>query len=600
MLRILPRVSTRPRTSPFLAFSIALSASMSSSLCATVWAGDFLTIRTLAPEKSVLVIGVDDIDATWSRYERTPLAAYWNSADVQKSVKDFRAEIEKSINEATADIGVAREDVTLPSSLGAAVFLQLDEATGTEEPVFIAFVDWGKEAESFGKLYDAAIAKVEKDKPMPFTVEEMKGRRVYVFEQPKPVDGAANDVFDGPFGAMKLCVTRDGARLLVTAGASAMSDVLAKLDGDKGKTVSDNPDFKGTLDTVGGEPDLYAALLTEKAFALISSIEPAAAFMLGAGMGVLPSAIGDIRGWSLGITLDRPLAPLVQSIGAYIPNGKVGLLSLLTSSPVEKAPALVPSDSVSYGRLNIKFNELPRVIEDLVAKLPEAFADQAAQTIEPYMPKLKASLGAMNSTMQLWSGTGTKEGGPAAPVVAVGVTDSKQAQSIVEMLGDSVSIKPRDFLGHTIFSGEDAGMPAIGFSSQYMFVSTAIEVEKSLRALGAKDESSLTSDPVYQAATAAWSKEDLVGYGYTDTIALLESLELMSDGLGGASAMAGKATGVDLDQLGGDAAASILKPELLKNFFGPTVWQIRSTKSGLRTDFMVLPATNAAPASGKK
>lgn len=580
---------------------IAVSVSCAGLCASLASAADLLSIRTLAPEKSILVLGADDLDATKTRFEKTPLAAWWKSPEVQKASQKFRDEIDKSFGELTTELGISRDDITCPSSLGAALFLELNEATGTEDPAFIVFVDWGKEAERFGKVYDAAIAKVEKDKPMPFTVEDMKGRRVYVFHEDKPVaakdkqGGMEED--EGPLASMKLCVTRDGGRLLVSGGTTAMGDMLAKIDGDKGKTVADNDDFKGSLETVGGAPDVYATLLTEKAFAFISRIEPGAAFMLGAGMGIIPSVIGDIRGWSLGIALDTPTAPLTQSIGAYIPGSKVGLLSLLASAPAEKAPDVVPADAISYGRFNLKFNEIPRVLEDIIAKLPEGMSDQAKATIEPYLPKMKESFGAMGSTLHLWSSASANAGEPAPNVAAVPVTDAKQAQSLISLVGEGAELKPRDFLGHTIYAGPDAEMPAIGFSSQFMFISTAAEVEKALRALGAKDNASITSDPAYQAAAATWAKEDLVGYGFTNTIAMVENVEKMGDALKEAQAMA--QGGVDVKDLNMDAFDDALKPELLKQFFGPTVWQLRAMKSGFRTDFFVLPAAGAAPAAKK-
>src|SRR5262249_24451820 len=144
-----------------------------------------------------------------------------------------------------------------------------NEANGLDDPAFIAFVDWGTDAEKFSKLYEAATTKLEKDKPMPFTVEDVKGRRVYGFAQPTPLeekDDQGRAVAHQPTAleAMKLCVTRDAGRLLVAGGLTTMGDLLTKVDGDKSKSVSDNDDFKGSLELVGGTPDIYVTLLTER------------------------------------------------------------------------------------------------------------------------------------------------------------------------------------------------------------------------------------------------------------------------------------------------------------------------------------------------
>lgn len=570
-----------------------LALTLSAAVAPVASAGDLLSIRTLAPEKSVLVLGADDIHASKERWEKTPLARWWNADETQKAMKEWRDEMEQSIGEWTQELGVPRDAVTCPASLGAAAFLQVNEETGAMEPAFILFVDWGKDTEGFVQLYDAATQKLEKDKPMPFAVEEIKGRRVYVFSEPKPVDGGEDDEFmaPDPLGDMKLCVTRDAGRLLLSGGTAAMGDLLSRLDGSKERAVADNDDFKGSMELVGGAPDVYAAIVTEKAMAFLTAAQPEAMFMLGMATPFIQPLVGDIRGWSFGVSLDTSKGPMSQSVAAYVPAGRVGLLSLLGTSPVEPVPSVVPGDAVSYGRLNVKLSGVMKVVDDVLARLPEEMRAGVRENLDPMMPQLNASFGAMGNAMHMW--TPAESGVAADPdalasMTAVPITDPKAAQGLLELMGGAAMLKPRDFLGNTIYSTDDPLEPAFGFSAQYMLMGPTKDVEVALRALGSKDNASLTADRAYQAASATWSKGELVGWGFSNTIAMLESLEGLSD----ADMMP---FGGDLDEampgeMDFDAFEEVLKPEFLKKYFGPTSWQVSAPKTGLRADFFVLGA----------
>ncbi|MBL9148974.1 MAG: hypothetical protein JNM94_09810 [Phycisphaerae bacterium] len=592
MTRFLPTVRR-----PFASRAVhgVVSASIAAFLASVTLAGDLLSIRTLAPEKSVLVVGADNITRSRERLEKTPLAGWWNAEETQKALKDMREEFEKGMGEWTQELGVPRDALTCPAAGGAAIFLQLNEETGAEEPAFIVFLDWGKDVDGFTKVYDAAIAKIEKEKPMPFTVEDMKGHRVYVFQQPKPATPAGEDADEGmqsPLDSMKLCVTRDEGRFLMTGGTTAMEDLLVRIEGAKSKSVSDNDDFKGSMDLIGGDPDVYATLLTEKALSLLAAVEPQSMFMFGMVTPFIQPVVGDIRGWSFGFSLDTSKQPMSQSIGAYMPAGKVGLMSLFGTSKVEPVPAAVPGDALSYGRMNVKFGNIVGVVEDILAKLPEGMGDQAKQSVEPFMPKFKSSFAAMGNALHVWTPSTAGDAGAEAlaSVTAIPVTDAKAAQGIMEIAGDAAMLKPRDFLGNTIYSTDDPAAPSFGFSAQYMLMGSTEAVETALRALGSKDSPSLSADPNYQAAAAVWSKDELVGWGYSNTIGILDTMNQMSD----AASAAGPLGNQLENSIPLDAFEDVLTPEFLKKFFGPSAWQLTSTKTGFRFDSFTLGPIDAA------
>jgi hypothetical protein len=598
--------------SPFV-LTAALAAAGAAS---GAFAGEVLSIRTIAPEKSILVVGIDDLAATRARFDAIPLGGWWKSPEVQEKSKSWREELEKNLEAMTQELGVPRESVQWPASAGLALSAELNEETGLYEPAFIGFVDWGKEAENFGKLYDAGMAKLEKDKTTPFTIEEIKGRRVYVLEQAAApeagADGADGDDEDGDMALIgdlgiaptKLWVTRDAGRLLVSASAAGMSDVLGVLDGDKRPSVADTDDFKGAMELVkpGGEGrgagDAYAVLLTAPAQQLVGALG-GPEFALAQPF--LAQLFGDVRGYAFNVALDAPFggstAQLASSIGIYAPGGKVGLLSLLPAGVVDKVPSIIPADAMSYAKMNVQFSGVMKVIDDVVNGLPEEMRDGIRSQLEPFDPIVRPALGGMGPGIHVWSTLKqpiTAES--QSTMTAINVGDPKAVQGLFQFFGPQAGLAPRDFLGNTIYAGDEEFMPfAAGFGGSYLFMGSTDGVEQSLRGLGQKDAGdSIEGDAVFKAAMGPVQGDDLVGYGYTNTILMLEAQQLAMDEIFGVLAEADVALGQDLP---GDVDANLdglfdlLKPELLKNYLGPSAWQFRSVKNGFRFDSQVLGPT---------
>jgi hypothetical protein len=566
----------------------------------TAFGAETLSIKTLAPEKSILVIGVDDFEGTRARFERTPIGAWWNSPEVQEKNKQFREQLNKGFDEMTQELGVPRETLTFPASMGAAIFAELNEETGSYEPGLMLFVDWGKEAENFGKLYDAAIAKMEKDAPDQYTVEEIKGRRVFVnnakkVEEPAAEEGEEEDPFadfdSGPDMFEKFCFTRDGGRLLVAGSPGSMQELLTSLENDKRKSVSDSEDFRATLEMAGGK-DMYVTLLTDPAQQLVAGVGPEVG-MLAPFLGQL---FGDIRGYGMGVTLDGADAPVESTISMYIPGPKVGLLSLLPAGAVEKLPSIIPADAMSYAHMNFNFGGLMKVIDEFIGGLPPQFGDEIKAGLEPFDPVLRSAFGGMGPGMHVW---GTMKQpitiDSARTTVAIATSDKDSVQKAVQTFAPMGGLAPRDFVGNTIYSADDDFVPfALGLGGSYMFVGQTESVEQSLRALGADGESTLAADPTYKAVLPHWKGDDLVGYGFTNTVATMEAQEAMfaeiMPMLEGVTPDAAENLPVDLDGML-TGLMQTLDPKLMKNYFGPSTWTFRSVKSGFRFETRLLPVT---------
>jgi len=96
-------------------------------LSASLYAGDTLTIREIAPANAMLVVGADDVRGTIHRIGPTAFGKLWNEPALAEEVKKFREQFEEAIKKATEDAGIERESVTWPSSLGLAVMADVDE-----------------------------------------------------------------------------------------------------------------------------------------------------------------------------------------------------------------------------------------------------------------------------------------------------------------------------------------------------------------------------------------------------------------------------------------------------------------------------------------
>jgi hypothetical protein len=533
---------------------------------------------------------------------------------VQEATAEWRKSLEAEIEKDTQELGIARENVCWPAAAGLAIASELDEESGLEVPVLVAFLDWGKDSERIATWFDAEMARREKDKTPGMTVEEVKGRRTYVFKledeaaaDPADADGMGADMDfgepDSPFDFGSIYVTRDAGRLLLTSSAGALEDALAVVDGAGAKGVGETTDFKDAIDLVGGDPDAYAAVLTSPLQPLLAT---SGGFEFALIQPFLGKLFGDIRAWSFSFDLtdDAGGAALTQHVGILVPDGKVGLLSLLGEGTLGKVPAIVPADAIGYGRMNVKFGELMKVLNDVVANLPEMQAEQIQPMLEQFEPMIAPSLAAMGPGFDTW--TVVKQ--PIGPdsmqsTTAIPVSDAKAAQGLMMFFGPQAGLAPRDFLGNTVYSGEESPM-AVGYGQTHMFLGSTDNVEAALRAVGQADApAGLDGEAKYRDAMARLAKDGLVGYGWVDVVRTMEVQETMIDELMQGGMMGGMPglEGLDPEEIAGMASdieiakdfpalSKLLKAEYFKEFFGPAVWQMRSVPKGFRLDSLTLPA----------
>jgi hypothetical protein len=576
-------------------------------------AGDALSIRELAPASAIVVVGADDVRGMIDRMGPTALGKLWNDPALAEEVKSIKSSFQEGVNEAATAAGIDPATVTWPSSVGLAVMAEVDEELGLPSAQYIFFCDWSKEAEGAAKMLEAFVANAEKeakDGGSDVTFEEVRGRRVLVMKDKLVEEGAEDGMGEdgmgeegmddfGPFGMMpdlgpkETCMVHDGSRMFVASSVATMDMLLARVDGAREKPVGDSENFKGAMEVAGGVGDIYAVLSTDNVKPLLAAFPP---FMIVEPL--VGRFFGNIEAWSLAVHLRDGV--IEQNIGCYVPDGKVGLLALVDAPSVPSAPpAIVPSDALSYGRMNVRFDKMVSVIDEAIAGLPEDQSEMIKPQIDMYRPAMTAAFAAMGPEVHMWS----LEGDAADPlaagtmVTAIAMKNDKESAAAVSDFMNllPLGLQSRDFNGMTIMSDEFSPV-AVGIGGGYMVVGETKSVEQALRAVDAKGEQGLAGDAQFTASMATLGKDPVVGMAWWNLGRQMEStgrmLAMLTDQVGGAAGLGedGAIPGVDvgMDDLTG--MTKLFKAEVVKRCFGDALLDFTSTKAGFMTRYRMMPA----------
>ncbi len=573
-------------------------------------AGDALTIREIAPDNALLVVGADDIRGTIERLGPTAFGKLWNDPALAEDVKKLRDNLQKDMTEAAKEAGIEGDAMTWPSSLGLAVMVGLDEELGLPSVEYVFFCDWSAEAEKAQKFCDAVLERMQKeakDAGQEMKTDEVRGRRVLISEEPAAAEGEEGEGMDGEeemdeFGMgmpdlapKSMCITSDKGRIFAASSKETMDMLLGRVDGDRAKSVGENATFKGAVELAGGTQDVYAVISTEAAQPMLGMVP-----QLMLGQPIIDRLFGNIKAWSFGAHAKDGVFELAT--GAYVPDGKVGLLALLDSSTEPKpAPAIVPSDALSYGRMNVRFDKIVTMLDEAIGGMPAEFGEMLKPQVDMYRPAMTAAFAALGPDVHIWS----TEPDAADPMSGTSVTaismknDKESAASVSDLINLlPLGLQSRDFNGMTIMSDEFAPA-AVGMGGGYLVIGDVKAVERTLRAVDAKGEAGLAGDKQYAAAFSALPKEPVVGMAWFNLARQFEStakmMQMMTEQLEGMAEADGEelpGIGVGMDDVGG--FYDLLKPEVVKRCFGDGQLAFRSTKDGFSTVWRMMPAAPAA------
>ncbi len=609
---------------------ICISSFLASlALTSSLLAADALDIRDLAPKNSFLVVGVADLPATIDRFRSTSVGQIWTAPEFKASIDALHTAWDAAVKERAAAGGFDAADLTWPKSAGLCIAGELDEETGLEVPATTFFVDWGDAGEKSNKWLESALADAEKtakEAGSTVTFEDIRGRRVLVVAAPEASeDEPGMDAGDGegddsapnmsppmmfgesPFDFSTMLYAVDKGRVVCASTATAMAEVLAKIDAASTNTdaVSSNPAFTGALELAGGTADAFAVVLVEN----ISSLAASSPEMAMA-QPFVKEIFGDIQAISANLSAHDGTIELAAAV--YIPSKKTGLPALFdASTELALPPSIVPADAVSYSRFNVRFDAILPTLDEIAAGLPPEFGDMVKMQLESYRPALTSAFAAVGPDIHLYSALpeiGSEDA--AKSMTAIRMKSGKESeQAVSDMLNlFPLGLESHDFNGMTILSDEFSSF-SIGIGGGWLAMGSGASVEQTLRAVDAKDAAALlATDATYSSAIAALGGGEVVAAGWVNlprqferTAEIMKSLQAEVEGMAGSDDAEEEAGGDEVPLLGIDREAlpgmeAFMDPALVKRYFGQQVWDVRSTEKGYRARFMLLPpAPPAAP-----
>ncbi len=582
-------------------------------LASAAAAADGLTIRDLAPESAILVLGADDVRGMIDRLGPTALGRMWADPSLAEQVKAMKDGFSEVIKESATAAGIDPATVSWPSSFGVAVMAEMDEELGIPSPQYVFFCDWAAEAENASKMLEAYLADVEKKAKAAgdeVKMEEVRGRRVLVLQE-KPAeagdgmgedgmgeDGMGEDGMDAfggmgmmpDFGPTETCLVHDGGRIFAASSVATMDMLLGRVDGAREKAFGDSAVFGGAMEVVGGKGDLYGVLATANVKPLLGAFPP---FMIVEPL--VQRFFGDIKAWSVGLHLKEGV--IEQNIGIYVPDGKVGLLSLVDAPSAPSAPpAIVPADALSYGRINVRFDRVVGMLDEAIGSLPPDQAEMIKPQLDMYRPAMTAAFAALGPEVHLWSVEGGEDPlAQAGTVTAITMKNDKESAAAVSDFMNLIplGLQSRDFNGMTIMSDEFSPV-AVGIGGGYLVLGETKSVEQALRSIDAKGEQGLAGDAKYNASIAALGKEPVVGMAWWDMarqITLMEgAMDAMSDQVNAAAGFGEDfLPGLDLGDGGIGGFSKLFTKEVVERCVGDAILDFTSTKAGFMTRYRAMP-----------
>ncbi len=584
------------------------------------------TIERIAPENSVFVIGVKNAQESMQRVQRTGLWSFWQSNEMKALRADLVKELSEGLDKAFRELGVEEGSLVPPTgALGLAVFPVMNQETGMPQAALLIMADYGENAEKTNELILAALDYGEKEGNLEYEEEDIAGRTLYVIDLASMNDDADEDMDDfGGMGGMmpmgdpsdmfegieKLYYVRDAGVLMFGTDLASLTEALEAVDGRGRAGVGERAEFRGVMDQIG-ENDIYAVLLTRDIMDLLAASDPMGMMMMMRP--TLRALVGEVQGYGMGARFDTPAAMVEQSLGIYMPRGKRGLTALMDRpAPRAMLPAFISSDTISYSSFTFNFSGLMGVIRDVINSnfMLQAQAGEWLDQIEPVVNQVTATLGTqIHSASTL---TKPITAGSNQMLTAIECTNPTEFENLFASVAAQAGMEPRDFLGQRIYTLDGAmlgmmmgGMPgaevpsiSLGIGGGFVMIGTTPAVEQGLRATGERGAAGLTDNARFRRAMAALSNEPVVAWGYSELVDTIESAILQQ-------LMQQEQFIEELRQWGDDEFADEVQADIdeqraviqkinfdqMRQYFGPSSWEVRSVADGfIARSYLLAPA----------
>lgn len=526
-----------------------------------------LPIARVAPAHSFLIAEIADVSALKGGVERSALGDMWRDPGVKAFLEHVSKEPLRALTDHLATIDSDLDDLVWPTGrLGLALYLPESGVPAAPDapmpdPHVLIVGEFGDQAQKARDLMGRFLEKALDEKRVEVTDDKYQGVDVSIIkpvdaEKPEEDDGGDEDMFEPEPGMAEQLA--EGLRnppdiyqawiesTLVVA--SDMGGLEAAIDASLGRaveSVESSDAFRRARSMLGHEPAAYAVVLTGP---LADDFKRSVAE--SAPVPFDPTPVFDMFGLSavegLGMSLravDTPDA--LSDFGlAVLAREKKGLLALLaTPLGAFDPPAFVGPDVSGVMSMTFRFDGLLDTLRAGVDALPEEQRQEAAGSIEQVAGMVGPALAQLGPRLHVFSSYER----PLTPdsqrnVFAIEVRDELPVSNTLLMLSNFVQMEPRDFEGHTIYSGDTVPIAA-GLGFGHVFFGPEAAVENALRAAGNPDGPRLGREDQFRRATAAVPpttvlasfsdlKQDLQWFYYTlenfDQIqaAMLEGIEI--------------------------------------------------------------------------
>ncbi|MBX3356129.1 MAG: hypothetical protein KF724_10600 [Phycisphaeraceae bacterium] len=564
-------------------------------------ADDSVSIRTIAPSRSFVLVMADDIRGSVERFQRTPLFALWQSETVQRAVADDWKEFKDGLTDRLKELELPEDTLSWPVSGGLAGYLDRNEELDVLESTFMGVFDWGDGAEKMEAFFEANIKEIEKQSPDRVTRRDVRGRKAIIIDLPQQGGGSGPSPL-GPnpmdeLGAVeRIAYVRDGARFVFASTFDGLEDALANIDSPPKNLVTDQEDARDAL-TQLGKGDVQILLRTGP---LQPLVQEAGGGMMAMASPLLTQLFGDIQAYGGSLTFDGSIGQIDGAVSIFSPGGRKGLLSLLSTASPGAAPAVVPTDAIGYGRMNIAFADLMKVVDGTVASLPEMYAQEIEPMLQAYGPVLRSAFAALGPDLHVFTSVSTPaDDDGQSNTIALACSDEQAVLPLINMFAPMVGMQSRDFLGQTIFTLDDF---SVGFGGGFMLIGQTPKVEQALRSTAQGGGGPIQS-PAEKAAMSLLPSRPLVGWGWFDTVAGFEVTRqalMASDGksevldfVDERGRVVSEVVGVELPTKMIDTLRK-MDPEFISQFVGPQLWDFAADNRGLVYRFSFLRPTKAS------
>lgn len=584
-----------------IAFGVLAGGALAST---TLAAGDLATIRPIAPGKSFLLLSADDVRGTVERFRKTPLHALWESDTVQKAIAEDWKEFQDDLNKRLQELGLPEDTLSWPVNAGAAAYLERNEELDSLEMAFVGIADWGDGADKMSAFFDASVAEIAKESPELVTTKEVRGRKATILELPneddEPAGGMGEDDPMADLGKVdRLIWVRDGSRFVFASTLDGLEDALTAIDVPQKKLVTEEEDARDALAQLG-DGDVTVLLRTGP---LQPMVQETGGGMMAVGAPLLTQLFGDVQAYGGSLVFDGPVGQIDAKVTVFTPGGRKGLLSLFSPVAIAPAPAIMPSDAIGYGRMNLAFGEIMKIVESTVAGLPEMYAEEVDPMLQAYGPTLTKAFAALGPDIHVVTTVTqpiTEES--QTNTISIACSDEQAVLPLINLFAPMIGMQSRDFVGQTIFSGE--GIPvAIGFGGGFMTLGQTATVEQALRSTS-QGGTAQAQPAVEKSAMALLPSRPLVGWGWFDTVAGFEVTRQMLLAADGTSEtvdfvdeqgkVVSEVVGVELPTKLIDTLRK-MDTEFVSQFVGPQLWDFAADNRGLAYRVSLLRPTKPDP-----